>query len=83
MLCFNTLRNRITEDNSCAKENSPTDALKTSSIELVNKTYESLQSTGITGLQGAGGEYLQEIELGAGDTEDVRDHRYARGDKEA
>jgi hypothetical protein len=44
VLCFNTfLRDRITEDDSCAKENSPTEALKTSSIEIVNKAYESLQ----------------------------------------
>ena len=44
MLCFNTfLRDRITEDDSCAKENSPTEASKTSSIEIVNKAYESLQ----------------------------------------
>lgn len=46
MLCFNTfVRDRITEDDSCAKENSQTEALKISSIEIVNKAYESLQES--------------------------------------
>ena len=65
MLCVNTLYDRITEDDSGAKENSPTEALKTTSIKIVNK---ARVFAGITGLQRAGGECLQEIELGAGDT---------------
>ena len=33
------------EDDSGAKENSPTEAFKTSSIEIVNNAYESLQES--------------------------------------